>query len=179
MEATGVHVGAVADHCGERTVSLHVVLVEPQIAGNTGNIIRLCANVGASLHLVEPLGFTLDEAPLKRAGLDYHDLAHTTVYSSLAEAQGRIGNLDRWFALSAKAHRHVHNVAFADGDVFVFGTERTGLSPDVQAQFTDECRLRLPMQPANRSMNLSNACAVVVYEAWRQLGFSGAAPRPE
>jgi tRNA (cytidine/uridine-2'-O-)-methyltransferase len=156
-------------------MSLHVVLVEPQIAGNTGNIIRLCANVGAALHLVEPLGFTLDEAPLKRAGLDYHDLANMTVHASLDNAMALIGNPDRWFALSAKARRHVHDETFLDGDVFVFGTERTGLAPAVQQRFPDHRRLRLPMQPANRSMNLSNACAVVVYEAWRQLGFIGAA----
>jgi tRNA (cytidine/uridine-2'-O-)-methyltransferase len=158
---------------------MHLVLVEPQIAGNTGNIIRLCANVGASLHLVEPLGFTLDEAPLKRAGLDYHDLANMTVHHSLDDAQAAIGHLDRWFALTSHAKRHVHDQTFVDGDVFVFGTERTGLSAVTLERFAPEHRLRLAMQPANRSMNLSNACAVVAYEAWRQLGFSGAAPLPE
>ncbi len=154
---------------------LHVVLVAPEIAGNTGAIIRLCANVGAHLHLVEPLGFHFESAALRRAGLDYHDLADTTIYSSFENAFETIGNPERWFATTGRASAVVHEVAFADGDVFVFGRESDGLSDALLQRFDDDHTIRIPMRPNNRSLNLANATAIVVYEAWRQLGFAGAA----
>ncbi|MFN0028317.1 MAG: tRNA (cytidine(34)-2'-O)-methyltransferase [Acidimicrobiales bacterium] len=157
---------------------LHVVLNAPEIATNTGNIIRLCANVGATLHLVEPLGFSLEHRGLKRAGLDYHELAPVHVHTRLMDAlppPGALGTA-RCFALSARGQRRYDEVRFALGDVVVFGAERSGLAPEVLAQFAPEARLRLPMRPGNRSLNLANAVAVVVYEAWRQLNFAGGEP---
>lgn len=153
---------------------LHVVLFQPEIPPNTGNVIRLCANSGAALHLVRPLGFDLDDARLRRAGLDYHEFARVAVHDDLAafvaSAQPR-----RLFALSTRGTRRYDEVAYADGDAVVFGPETRGLPQSVLDGVTPEHRLRLPMRPDNRSLNLSNAVAVVVYEAWRQLGFAGSA----
>ncbi len=153
-----------------------VVLVAPQIAGNTGNIIRLCANVGARLHLVEPLGFSLEDRLLRRAGLDYHDLVDVGRHADWRSlARSLVGQQpgQRRYAFSSHATRSVYSVEFQWGDAMVFGSESDGLSPDVLADFDDEKVLRLPMQPKNRSLNLSNAVAVVMYEAWRQQGFAG------
>jgi tRNA (cytidine/uridine-2'-O-)-methyltransferase len=150
----------------------HVVLHEPRIPPNTGNVIRLCANTGARLHLVAPL-FTLDEARVRRAGLDYHELADVRVHDDLTGVRAELGPA-RWFATTARGGHPPSEVALRPGDVFLFGPEPTGLADAVLAGFDDEHRLRLPMVPGNRSLNLSNAVAVVVYEAWRQQGFAGA-----
>jgi len=150
-----------------------VVLVHAEIPPNTGNVIRLCANTGARLNLVRPLGFSIDDKQLRRAGLDYHEFAELRVHESwekcLAGFAGR-----RLFAFSRRASRRFDQVAFAEGDVFVFGGETSGLPGPILEGFPPECRLRLPMRPGNRSLNLSNSVAVVVFEAWRQLGFRGA-----
>lgn len=143
---------------------------EPVIPGNTGNAIRLVAGTGAELHLVEPLGFDLSEAKLRRAGLDYHDLASVTVHANLAAAWAAL-RPERVFAFTTQASTRYTDVAYRAGDVLLFGTEPTGLPPEVldDPQVTEQ--LRIPMLPGRRSMNLSNAAAVTVYEAWRQLGF--------
>lgn len=154
---------------------LRILFHEPQIPGNTGNAIRLAAVTGCELHLVEPLGFDLTDAQLRRAGLDYHDLATVSVHADLAAAWAALGPA-RVFAFSAHASRSFTDVAYAPGDVLLFGPEATGLAQVVldDPRVTD--RLRVPMLPGRRSLNLSNAAAVAVYEAWRQLGFaSGAA----
>jgi tRNA (cytidine/uridine-2'-O-)-methyltransferase len=153
---------------------LHVILFQPEIPPNTGNLIRLCANVGAMLHLVHPLGFVLDEPRVKRAGLDYHELASVREHQTLEECLVATGR-PRLFALTTRATRSIYSVQFATGDAFLFGPETRGLPPDLLATFADEMRLRIPMRPGNRSLNLSNAAAVTVYEAWRQLGFPGGA----
>jgi tRNA (cytidine/uridine-2'-O-)-methyltransferase len=151
---------------------LHIVLFEPEIPPNTGNVIRLAANTGAQLHLVEPLGFTLEDSQLKRAGLDYHEYASLKVHKDWAAcAQALLGK--RMFALSTRNSRVYSEIAFADEDVFVFGAETRGLPAELLSTFPNEQRLRIPMRPNNRSLNLSNAVAVVVLEAWRQLGFAG------
>lgn len=154
----------------------HVVLVEPEIPPNTGNVIRLCANTGAQLHLVQPLGFDLDDKQLRRAGLDYHEYATVKVHASF-DALVAVERPDpaRMYALTTKASRRFADVAFRPGDWFVFGSETRGLSPTLRERFAREQRLRLPMRPGNRSLNLSNAVAVVVYEAWRQCGYAGGA----
>lgn len=146
---------------------------EPRIPGNTGNTIRLAAATGAELHLVEPLGFDLSDAKLKRAGLDYHDLASLTVHPDLETALTAIGEA-RVFAFTARAARTYTDVAYEPGDVLMFGAEPTGLPDDVQQHPRVTDRLRLPMLSGRRSMNLANCAAVVVYEAWRQHGFTGA-----
>lgn len=152
----------------------HVVLVCPEIPPNTGNVIRLCANTGAQLHLVRPLGFELDDARLRRAGLDYHEWQPVRVHDTLPQALQATGAApDRIFALTTRAERHAGQVAFAPGDVFVFGRETAGLSEEHLALFDASCRLRLPMRPGQRSLNLSNAVAVTVFEAWRQQGYAG------
>ncbi len=156
--------------------ALDLVLVAPQIAGNTGNIIRLCANVGARLHLVRPLGFGFEDAALRRAGLDYHDLAEVHIWDSWADCRSGVGVTDRWFATTTRdPERRYDDVAYRDGDVVVFGCEAMGLADDVLAEFPRDRRLHIPMRPSNRSLNLSNAVAVVAFEAWRQRGFDGAA----
>jgi tRNA (cytidine/uridine-2'-O-)-methyltransferase len=151
----------------------NVVLVHPEIPPNTGNVIRLCANTGARLHLIEPLGFPLDHAKMRRAGLDYHEFATLRTHRSWAgfveQERPR-----RMFALTTRGTRRPSECAFEPDDWFVFGCETAGLPAEVLALFPDERRLRLPMRPHNRSLNLSNAVAVVVYEAWRQNGFEGA-----
>ncbi len=159
---------------------LHVVLYQPEIPPNTGNVIRLCANAGARLHLVHPLGFEWDDRRVKRAGLDYHELAqvqHHSNWAACREALSEAWNQRRFFAVENPAPIRYDLPVFRDGDVFVFGQETKGLPPSVQAEFADGCRLQLPMLPANRSLNLSNAVAIMVFEAWRQIGFSGAALR--
>lgn len=152
----------------------HIVLVSPEIPPNTGNVIRLAANTGASLHLVRPLGFELDDKRLKRAGLDYHEWANLRVHDNLAQALVQIGaDPARCFALTTKASRLIRDVALQPGDVFVFGRETAGLSPEQTDLFAPGQRLRLPMRPQQRSLNLSNAVAVTVFEAWRQAGYAG------
>jgi len=152
----------------------HVVLVHPEIPPNTGNVIRLCANAGAQLHLIEPLGFPIDHARMRRAGLDYHEFTTMKVHPGWEAFVAR-ERPPRMWALTTRAARRVHDAAFAAGDWFVFGAESSGLPDTVLQAFAPENRLRLPMCPDNRSLNLSNAVAVTVYEAWRQLGFPGAA----
>ncbi len=151
-----------------------VILVEPEIPPNTGNAIRLCANAGARLHLVRPLGFEIDDRRLRRAGLDYHEWQPMQVHDSLEAALTTIGApIERCFALTTKAHRLVSDVAFAPGDVLVFGRETAGLSVQQRERFGPEQWIRLPMRAGQRSLNLSNAVAVVLYEAWRQQGYEG------
>ncbi|MFI9506473.1 tRNA (cytidine(34)-2'-O)-methyltransferase [Nocardia sp. NPDC052566] len=150
----------------------HLMFHEPAIPGNTGNAIRLVAGTGCELHLIEPLGFDLSEAKLRRAGLDYHDLASVTVHANLAAAWDAV-RPERVFAFTTQASTRYTDVAYREGDVLLFGTEPTGLPAEVlrDPHVTDQ--LRIPMLPGRRSMNLSNAAAVTVYEAWRQLGFAG------
>ena len=152
----------------------NVVLVEPEIPPNTGNIIRLCANTGAQLHLIEPLGFPLDDAKLRRAGLDYHEYARMQVHADwqrfLATASP---DPERMFAFTTRGASPFHGHRFQRGDWFVFGAETRGLAPELLDRFAAEQRVRLPMRPGNRSLNLSNTVAVVVFEAWRQAGFEG------
>jgi tRNA (cytidine/uridine-2'-O-)-methyltransferase len=152
----------------------HVILFRPEIPPNTGNLIRLCANVGATLHLVHPLGFAMEDRQLKRAGLDYHELASVREHAALDACLAALG-APRVFALTTRATRSLYDATFAAGDAFLFGPETSGLPDDVLAALPPERRLRLPMRPGNRSLNLSNAAAVTVYEAWRQAGFAGAA----
>jgi tRNA (cytidine/uridine-2'-O-)-methyltransferase len=147
-----------------------IVLVHPEIPPNTGNSIRLAANTGARLHLVRPLGFDLEDKQLKRAGLDYHDLAAVTVHDDWQACRAALAGKRR-FAFTSRAQRLYADVAFVPGDVLVFGAEANGLPEAILAEFDENARVRLPMRPANRSLNLSNAVAVVVYEAWRQAGF--------
>jgi tRNA (cytidine/uridine-2'-O-)-methyltransferase len=154
----------------------HVVLVEPEIPPNTGNIIRLCANTGAQLHLIEPLGFPLDDAKMRRAGLDYHDYATMKVHADWAAyLTSETPNPARMFALTTHGSGSFASAAFLPGDVFVFGSETKGLATALRESFPPSQRIRLPMRPDNRSLNLSNTVAVVVYEAWRQNGFAGGA----
>ncbi|HPT50284.1 MAG TPA: tRNA (cytidine(34)-2'-O)-methyltransferase [Accumulibacter sp.] len=153
-----------------------VVLVHPEIPPNTGNVIRLCANTGARLHLVEPLGFELTETRLRRAGMDYAELATVRRHADWSACRAALAELSpsgRLFALSTKGTRHPSEAGFQAGDVLVFGCETGGLPADIFAAFDAEHRLRLPMRPHNRSINLSNAVAVTVYEAWRQIGYPG------
>jgi len=152
----------------------HVVLVSPEIPPNTGNAIRLAANTGVQLHLVRPLGFELDDTRLRRAGLDYHEWAPVLVHDTLEAAlQDTNAAPDRMFAFTTRGSRLLGGVAFAPGDVFVFGSETAGLPADVRERFAPAQRLRLPMRPGQRSLNLSNAVAVTVFEAWRQQGYAG------
>ena len=151
-----------------------VVLVHPEIPPNTGNVIRLCANAGARLHLVEPLGFTMEDRLLRRAGLDYHELADIHVHADWEACKAALGER-RMFAFSTRAQRRHADAAFEAGDVFVFGAETSGLPARILESFPSERRLRLPMRPGNRSLNLSNAVAVAVFEAWRQKGWAGSA----
>ena len=154
----------------------HVVLVEPQIPPNTGNVIRLCANAGAQLHLVQPLGFALDHARMRRAGLDYHEFTNVQLHSSFdALLQSEQPDPERLFALTRHGNARYTDVDLRAGDWFVFGSETSGLAPQLRQRFAASRLLRLPMMPGNRSLNLSNAVAVVVFEAWRQSGFAGAA----
>jgi tRNA (cytidine/uridine-2'-O-)-methyltransferase len=153
---------------------LDIVLVEPEIPPNTGNAIRLAANTGARLHLVEPLGFSMDDRQLRRAGLDYHEVASVTSHRDWPSCR-RFFAERRLFAFTTRASRLYTEACFAAGDVLVFGAETRGLPESVLGDFGEDRRLLLPMRPGNRSINLSNAVAVVAYEAWRQLGFEGRA----
>ena len=151
---------------------LHIVLFEPEIPANTGNIIRLCANTGAQLHLIQPLGFALDDKRLRRAGLDYHEWASVKTHVSF-QAFADVATFTRLFAVSVKGRRAYHEVAYREGDALLFGPETRGLPDDLLRHALVATVLRVPMQQASRSLNLSNAAAVVLYEAWRQLGFRG------
>ena len=150
----------------------HVILYQPEIPPNTGNLIRLCANAGATLHLVHPLGFELDEPRLRRAGLDYHEMANVREHADFTACLAALRPV-RLFALTTRAARSLYDVAFEAGDAFLFGPETSGLPLAMLETLPPEVRLRIPMRPGNRSLNLSNAAAVTVYEAWRQLGFAG------
>lgn len=152
----------------------HIVLVSPEIPPNTGNVIRLAANTGTGLHLVRPLGFELEDKKLKRAGLDYHEWANLRVHDTLQGALDSIGgDPSRRFALTTKGARLIGDVPLLPGDVFVFGRETAGLTEEQMTLFPAGQRVRLPMRPQQRSLNLSNAVAVTVYEAWRQAGYAG------
>jgi tRNA (cytidine/uridine-2'-O-)-methyltransferase len=150
----------------------HIVLFEPEIPPNTGNSIRLCANTGAALHLIKPLGFRLDDKSLQRSGLDYHDLAAVKVHPNLDACMLDLKDA-RWFCVETGARRCYSDVAFQDGDAFLFGPESRGLPPAVQALVGPENSLFIPMRAGSRSINLSNAVAIVAFEAWRQIGFAG------
>jgi tRNA (cytidine/uridine-2'-O-)-methyltransferase len=152
-----------------------VVLYQPEIPPNTGNILRLCANTGCRLHLVAPLGFQLTDRALERAGLDYADISVATVHADWPTCREQLAGR-RVFAFSTRGRTAHAAVQFQARDVFVFGPETRGLPKEVLAEIGAAHTLRLPMQPESRSLNLSNAVAVVVFEAWRQLGFAGAAP---
>ena len=149
-----------------------VVLVHPEIPPNTGNVIRLCANTGAELHLVEPLGFELEDKALRRAGLDYHECARVIRHPDWAACAAALAGRRLW-ALTTKGHASPYDCALLPDDVFVFGCETAGLPAGILAAFPAGRRLRLPMRPGQRSLNLSNAVAVTVFEAWRQAGFVG------
>jgi tRNA (cytidine/uridine-2'-O-)-methyltransferase len=151
----------------------HVILFQPEIPPNTGNLIRLCANVGATLHLVHPLGFAMEDRQLRRAGLDYHELASVREHADLAACLAAVA-APRTFALTTRASRLLYDARFAAGDAFLFGPETRGLPPAVLESLAEDRRLKIPMRSGNRSLNLSNAAAVTVYEAWRQIGFAGA-----
>jgi tRNA (cytidine/uridine-2'-O-)-methyltransferase len=151
---------------------LHIVLYEPEIPPNTGNVIRLAANTGAQLHLVEPLGFRMEDRQLRRAGLDYHEYVRVRIHPDWTACRAALGER-RAFALSTRGASSYAGMAYRDEDVFVFGAETRGLPADVLESFDPLMRLRIPMCPGNRSLNLSNAVAVVVMEAWRQGGFAG------
>jgi len=150
----------------------HVILYQPEIPPNTGNIIRLCANTGCQLHLIRPLGFTLEDKQLIRAGLDYHEFAKLLVHDTLQDCLSAFDPA-RVFALTTKGSQPFHKISYRTGDAFLFGPESRGLPADVLDQFNAQQRMRLPMLPDNRSLNLSNTVAVAVYEAWRQTGFEG------
>ncbi|MEZ8141269.1 tRNA (uridine(34)/cytosine(34)/5-carboxymethylaminomethyluridine(34)-2'-O)-methyltransferase TrmL [Enterovibrio norvegicus FF-33] len=155
----------------------HIVLHEPQIAPNTGNIIRLAANTGCKLHLIEPLGFDFEEKKLRRAGLDYHDLANITRYPNYqafldAMHLANEGEL-RIFACTTKGSRPHSDVSYQAGDIFLFGSETCGLPDSIRDAFKPELRIRVPMMPDSRSLNLANSVSIISYEAWRQLGFVG------
>lgn len=152
-----------------------IVLVHPEIPPNTGNVIRLSANTGAELHLVEPLGFRLDDRDLKRAGLDYHEYAAVVAHRDWTSCRIAVDPQQRrrWYALTTRGARLLFDCALRADDVFVFGCETAGLPATILDDFAPGARLRLPMRPGLRSLNLSNAVAVTVYEAWRQSGFAG------
>ena len=163
----------------------HVVLFQPEIPPNTGNAIRLCANVGATLHLIRPLGFEIDDARLRRAGLDYREFATLRVHDDLDACIVAIGSsaseagaesneaAPRWWVVETGEATRFDRASYRPGDVFLFGRETSGLPVDVLARFDTASRIALPMRPGNRSLNLSNAIAVTVFEAWRQCGFDG------
>ena len=152
---------------------LHIALFEPEIPPNTGNIIRLCANTGAQLHVIEPLGFKLDDKRLRRAGLDYHEFANLMVHADfpafqLWQQQRRV------FACTTKAKQHHHQVRYQDEDILLFGPESRGLPDVILNSLPDDFKIRIPMLPDSRSLNLSNATGIILYQAWQQLGFPGA-----
>lgn len=151
----------------------HIILYQPEIPPNTGNIIRLCANTGSQLHLIRPLGFSIDDKSLKRAGLDYHDAALINEYDSLEQCLQQ-QPIQRLYACSTRGTQNYSEVSFVEGDGLLFGPETRGLPADLLASLPKEQVLRVPMQADNRSLNLSNTVAIIVYEAWRQQGFAGA-----
>ena len=150
----------------------HIALYEPRIAPNTGNIIRLCANNGCHLHIIEPLGFDFEDKKLRRAGLDYSDLAHVTRYPDYAVFAEQM-NGRRILACTTKGSRHYDQMEYQKGDVLLFGSETAGLPAELRDSFPADNLLKIPMHPTSRSLNLSNSVAIITYEAWRQLGFSG------
>ncbi|HTV98086.1 MAG TPA: tRNA (cytidine(34)-2'-O)-methyltransferase [Steroidobacteraceae bacterium] len=150
---------------------LHLVLYEPQIPPNTGNAIRLCANTGASLHLIEPLGFRIDDKGLRRSGLDYHDLARVTVHASLEACMHALAGA-RWAAVETGGRHCYADFRFRSEDALLFGSETRGLPPEVCERIGADNSMFIPMRPGSRSLNLSNAVALIAYEAWRQLGFA-------
>ena len=150
----------------------HIILFQPEIPGNTGNAIRLAANTGSHLHLIHPLGFAMDSTRLKRAGLDYHDLAHVSQHSDLPGCLDHLGHPAVW-VFSSHGRRRYTEAGFRAGDALLFGPETRGLPPEVRDGWPPERCLRIPMAPGNRSVNLSNSVAVALYEAWRQQGFTG------
>jgi len=152
---------------------VHVVLFQPEIPPNTGNVIRLCANTGAALHLIRPLGFDLDDKKLRRAGLDYHEFTRVAVHDDLDAFLAAVSPR-RLFAVSTRGRMRYDRVEYAGDDALLFGPETRGLPQEILDALPEEQRLRLPMRPGNRSLNLSNAVAVIVFEAWRQQGFAGA-----
>ncbi|TDR32580.1 tRNA (uridine(34)/cytosine(34)/5-carboxymethylaminomethyluridine(34)-2'-O)-methyltransferase TrmL [Hydromonas duriensis] len=152
----------------------NLVLVQPEIPPNTGNIIRLCANTGAQLHLVKPLGFPLDDTRMRRAGLDYHEFANLKVYEDWGDFMDKAQpDVERMFALTTKGSHVLSSTRFQANDWFVLGSETRGLPDHVRDCFPTQQRIRLPMMPNNRSLNLSNTAAIIVYEAWRQCDFAG------
>ena len=153
-----------------------IALFEPEIPPNTGNIIRLAANIGAELHLIEPLGFSLDDKKLRRAGLDYHEFSSVQTHASWHACQEQLGSPPdiRFFACSTRGKMRYDKINYQSGDVLLFGPETRGLPAQLLESLPEEQRIRLPMQPQSRSLNLSNAVSVIAYEAWRQLGSSGA-----
>ena len=155
-------------------ILIAVVLFQPEIPPNTGNVIRLCANTGADLHLVEPLGFRWEDRSLKRAGLDYHEFARVFRHADWTACTAALAGRRR-FAVTTRGGQPYYAPEFQDDDVFVFGRETSGLPAEVMDEFPESQRLRLPMRPGQRSLNLSNAVAVTVFEAWRQMGFAGGA----
>jgi len=153
----------------------NIVLYQPEIPPNTGNIIRLCANTGARLHLIRPLGFRLDDRQLRRAGLDYHEYAEVRVHADLDAARAALPG-SRWFAFTTKGQTRYDTLAYREEDVLLFGSETRGLPPAVLNAFGPEHRLVLPQKPQSRSLNLSNTVAIALYEGWRQLGFATTGP---
>lgn len=151
-------------------MTLHIVLHQPEIPPNTGNIIRLCANTGAQLHLIHPLGFALEDKRMRRAGLDYHEWANVIHYANTEEFITK-NSQRRIFACTTKAHHHYHEMTYAEDDMLLFGAETRGLPADLRERYTG---IRIPMLVSSRSLNLANACAIILYEAWRQLGFTTA-----
>jgi len=151
-----------------------IALFEPEIPPNTGNIIRLCANTGTQLHLIEPLGFSLDDKQLVRAGLDYHEYASVKTYPDFSTFESRHSDA-RIFAVTTKGDMSYHEVAYQKGDIFLFGPETRGLPESIRNQFDENKKIRIPMRENSRSLNLSNAAAILLYEAWRQNGFTSGA----
>ena len=151
---------------------MHVVLYQPEIPPNTGNIIRVCANTGVSLHLIRPLGFDWDDKRMRRAGLDYHDFTRVTLHDSLAACEQQL-HTNRWFAMTTKGRRNFAEVAFTAQDVLLFGPETRGLPDELLARWPGDRKLRIPMQASSRSINLANSVAITLYEAWRQRGYDG------
>ena len=154
---------------------LHIALFEPEIPPNTGNIIRLCANSGAQLHLIEPLGFVLDDKRLRRAGLDYHEFADLQLHADY-EAFTKWQGDRRVFACTTKAKQHHHEVSYQDEDILLFGPESRGLPDWILNSLPNDCKIRIPMLADSRSLNLSNATGIILYQAWQQLGYPGAKP---
>ena len=151
---------------------MHVVLYQPEIPPNTGNIIRICANTGANLHLIRPLGFDWDDKRMRRAGLDYHDFTCVTLHDNLAACQQQL-HTNRWFAMTTKSSRNFAEAAFNTQDALLFGPETQGLPDELLARWPEDRKLRIPMQASSRSINLANSVAITLYEAWRQRGYDG------